>query len=240
LRETTNRPGSSLITRLVLQWFIHNGRDFPWRKTKNPYDIFIAEILLRRTQAERVVETYLQLIKRYPTPEHLAHADACELRQFFQPLGLIRRADLLIEAGKRILLDHKGLIPNDLCSLSTLPGMGIYSSRAIMCLAFGKPVPMIDESSGRLLRRVFGLHAIGPAFSDRELLRTAAAIVPVEHPREFNLGLLDIASIYCHHNVPACLKCPIRRVCSYRHHPRKCKLLRSECCISVFKGSLNH
>lgn len=206
---------SNLFAKLVLQWSANNTRDFPWRKTLNPYHIFIAEVLLRRTQAERVVESYLQLIKRYPTPDSLSRADVCKLRKFFQPLGLVRRADLLTEACKRIVYEYGGQIPNNIDAVSTLPGMGIYSSRAVICLAFGEPVPMIDESSGRLLRRVFNLDPKGPAYSDRELLRIAETIIPAEHAREFNLGLLDVAFAYCHHSLPDCLHCPIGKICSH-------------------------
>ena len=203
------------IPQLVLQWFASNGRDFPWRSSIHPYNIFIAEILLRRTQAERVVESYLKLIERYLTPESLSHADIQELRRLFQPLGLVRRADQVVAAAKRIVDSYDGLIPNNLCDLSTLPCVGIYSARAIMCLSFGAVVPMIDESSGRLLQRVFNLQSRGPAYRDRQLLKIAETIIPAENARNFNLGLLDVASTYCHHNTPDCSKCPLAKICSY-------------------------
>lgn len=203
------------LTKLVLQWFACNGRIFPWRKTMDPYYIFIAEILLRRTQAKRVVETYLTLIKRYPTPEELSQANICELREMFKPLGLIRRADWLVDAAKRIVSEYGGLVPNNLDELSTLPGMGTYSSRAVVCLAFGKAVPMIDEGSGRLLRRMLNLANKGPAYSDPELLKIAEAIVPIKHARNFNLALLDIASAYCHLKSPRCTICPLTSLCKY-------------------------
>jgi A/G-specific adenine glycosylase len=205
------------FSQLVLQWFTSNGRDFPWRNTSNPYHIFVAEILLRRTQAERVVETYRKLIGKYPTPKHLSQANIQELRGIFRPLGLINRANLLIEAATRIVDQYDGEIPSKINLVSTLPGMGIYSSRAVVCLAFREPVPMIDESSGRLIRRVLNLEGKLPAYSDRQLLQTATALIPAGWAREFNLGLLDIASAFCHHNVPDCLNCPLRSVCSYCH-----------------------
>jgi A/G-specific adenine glycosylase len=203
------------FTKVVLQWFTHNGRDFPWRKTANPYNIFVAESLLRRTKANQVVETYLILIERYPTPEALSNVDMNELRQIIQPLGLVKRADLLIGAAKRIVQEHGGMIPNDLHMLSALPGIGIYSSRAILCLSFNAAVPMIDESSGRLLRRVLDLPSNGPAYSDRKLLKIAETIIPVDSARAFNLGMLDIAFAYCHHNIANCPRCPLNGICIY-------------------------
>jgi len=209
---------SSTLAHLVLQWFAYNGRDFPWRKTMNPYHILIAEILLRRTQANRVVEPYLRLIERFPTPEALSHADISELRQLFQPLGLIKRADWLIDGAKLIVREHNGLVPSSLDTLSTLPGMGVYSSRAVICLAYDEAVPMVDESSGRLLRRLLNRSPSGPAYSDRQLLKIAEAILPAEHARDFNLGLLDIAYVYCHYKLPDCPNCPLVRICSYSHN----------------------
>jgi A/G-specific adenine glycosylase len=161
------------------------------------------------------------LTKRYPTPEKLASADVSELREFFQPLGLVRRAHLLINAAKRIVCEHGGRIPGSIKAISDLPGMGIYSSRAVACLAFGESVPMVDESSGRLLRRVLNLEGEVPAYSDMQLLKIATSIVPAQHAREFNLGLLDIASAFCHHDIPSCPNCPLTKVCSYYHKPLK-------------------
>jgi A/G-specific adenine glycosylase len=207
-----------LLNRLVIQWFANNGRDFPWRKTMDPYHVLIAEVLLRRTQAKRVVEPYGYLIQRYPTPDNLAHADVYELRKFFKPLGLVKRADLLIKAAKCIVCEHGGQIPNKIKAVSSLPGMGIYSSCAVVCLAFGESVPMIDESTGRLLKRVFDIHLRGPAYSNREFLEMAASIVPMEQARDFNLGLIDLAAAFCHHTSPDCCNCPIARLClDYRN-----------------------
>jgi A/G-specific adenine glycosylase len=199
----------------VLEWFAKNGRDFPWRKANNPYYVLIAEILLRRTQANRVVEPYLGIIKRFPTPEDLSHADVSELRQWFQPLGLIKRADWLIDTAKQIVSEHAGIVPSSLDVLSKLTGMGVYSSRAVLCLAYGKAVPMIDESSGRLLRRILNQSSNCPAYSDRRLLKIAEDILPTEHARDFNLGLLDIAYSYCHYKLPDCPNCPLVEICSF-------------------------
>lgn len=170
---------------------------------------------MRRTHAERVVETYREMIRRYPTPEDLSRADAQKLRKIFSSLGLFRRADVFIEAAKKIVREYGGRIPNNISQVSTLPGMGIYSSRAVVCLAFGEPVPMIDESSGRLTRRVLNLEGRSPAYSDKKLLRIAVAIIPVQFAREFNLGLLDIASAFCHHDIPDCSLCPLTKVCAH-------------------------
>lgn len=206
---------SNLLPQLVLEWFSLNGRSFPWRESREPYHIIIAEILLRRTQAKRVVDSYLKLIKEYPNPEALSKADLQELHEIFRPLGLVKRAETLVEISNRIMHNYKGQIPNKISEIAELPGMGIYGSHALLCLAFNEKVPMIDESSGRLLRRVYNLSTEGPAYSDKKLLQTAKSIVPTHYSREFNLGLLDIAAAFCHSKTPDCLNCPLTEVCSH-------------------------
>jgi A/G-specific adenine glycosylase len=242
-RLSRKKAALDCFSQPVIQWFANNGRDFPWRNTKNSYHIFLAEILLRQTQAERVVGPYLRLIERYPTSEALSRASVGNLRKWFRPLGLVRRADQLISGTKLIMSKHGGLIPRSLDALLTLPGLGEYSARAVACLAFGAKVPMIDESSGRLLRRVFNLEPRGPAYCDRQLLEIAEALIPAENARGFNLGLLDIASAYCHHNTPNCLDCPIGKICSYSLNctsvaektPSKLQSSRRSARINVFK-----
>ena len=132
---------------------------------------------------------------------------------WFRPLGLIKRANVLIECSKVVLENYNGFLPSKINQLLNLPGLGQYSARAVACLAFDAAVPMIDESSGRLLRRVFGFPSNKPAYSDKELLKIAADLLPNNSPREFNLGLLDIAAAYCHVRNPDCSKCPLSFFC---------------------------
>lgn len=221
----SNRTRSSLqnlrptkpesLHRLVICWFSANSRRFPWRDTENPFHVLIAEVLLRQTQAQRVVGPYMELITRYPNPEALASADVEELRAWFRPLGLVRRADNLVRTAQAITENYGGAIPNDLGAVLSLRGIGTYGARAILCLSFGERVPMIDESSGRLLRRMFGLAFRGPAYNDRDLLRQASELLPQKSVKEFNLGLLDIAARFCHAREPDCNACPLLEACVY-------------------------
>ena len=197
----------------VVSWFHSNGRDFPWRETRNPYHILIAEVLLRQTQAARVVGPYIYLITTYPDPASLAEADVDALRLWFKPLGLVRRADRLVECARRLIRDYEGRVPRDLKDLQSLPGIGRYSARATLCMAFNDPLPMIDEGSGRVLRRILGLSDTGPAYSDVLLADVAETILPGRHAREFNLGLIDIGAAYCHPRMPGCPKCPLVEGC---------------------------
>ena len=199
----------------VQRWFARYGRIFPWRSTENTFHILLAEVLLRRTQAERVVEPYLDLVGRYPDVWCMAKADVSCLREWFRPLGLISRADQLVHLANAIVTEHAGEVPRDLGHLMRLPGLGRYSARAVACLAYGDAVPMVDESSGRILRRLTALSETRPAYSDRGLLSDATSLLPHSGSRAFNLGLLDIAARYCHVGSPSCGRCPLRRFCAY-------------------------
>lgn len=201
--------------KAVLAWFEQNGRDFPWRNTSNPFHVLVAEVLLRQTQAKRVANPYLDLIERYPDPRTLAKADVNALRLWFKPLGLVRRADLLVEAAQVLLKEHGGDVPRDLESLLKLPGIGRYIAGATLCLSFGEPFPMVDEASGRVLRRVLGMNSEGPAYTDSNLLNAAETLLPHPMVKEFNLGLIDIAAAHCSPRKPKCTTCPVAKYCSY-------------------------
>ena len=203
------------LQQRVVDWYAKYGRDFPWRKTSNPYYILVAEVLLRRTQADRVVVPYLELIAKYPTIGDMAAADVVWLRDRFKPLGLVNRADRLVEAARDTVEQHGGELPQSLNQMIGLPGLGEYSARAVLCTAYGTPVPMVDESSGRLFRRLLGLSSVGPAYSDKKLRAQAEKLIPVETGKAFNLGLLDIAAAFCRVSGPKCVHCPLRIFCSW-------------------------
>jgi len=203
------------LRRTVLNWYSVNGRDFPWRQTDSAYQILVAEVLLRQTQAARVRGPFLALIGQYPSATHLAQADLRGLREWFRPLGLVRRADHLIHAAQTLLAKHHGLVPSDRDMLLALPGVGEYAANAILCQAFGARVPMIDEGSGRVLRRVLGIACSRPAYRDRRLACLARSILPRRYVREFNLALVDLADRYCHPRRPDCGACPLGILCSF-------------------------
>ena len=215
MKDSEITGGQFQFHRAVLDWYRSRGRDFPWRSTCDAFHILVAEVLLRQTQANRVVEPYLELIDKYPSVEALADAERIELSEWFNSLGLVRRADNLIKASRLIVEKHGGCVPRDLNALMSLPGVGTYTSRAVLSLAFRIPVPMVDESSGRLFRRFWGLPKKGPSYNDRTLLRFAEHLIPRNQSREFNLGVLDIAAAYCHVRNPICAGCPLENDCAY-------------------------
>ena len=217
--KTNNAEKTKGLQNAVLSWFTDHGRDFPWRNTNNAFFILIAESLLRQTQAERVVEPYLTLISKFPDPQSMAQADVAQLREWFHPLGLVKRADRLVETSKILVRDFAGRVPHRLDQLKELPGLGEYSARALLCLAYNIQVPMIDGGSGRVLRRILNFHSKRPAYSDRKLIATAEKMLPKGFARSLNLGLIDIAAYYCHVKKPSCLLCPLTKICIFNNSP---------------------
>jgi len=215
--KTNNAEKTKGLQNAVLSWYVDHGRDFPWRNTDNAFFILIAEVLLRQTQAERVANPYLALISKFPDPQSMAQADVTQLREWFHPLGLVKRADRLVETSKIIVRDFTGKVPNRLEQLMEFPGLGEYSARAVLCLAYNIQVPMIDEGSGRVLRRILNLQSEKPAYSDRRLIATAERMLPKGFARSFNLGLIDIAAVYCYPQKPSCLSCPLNWNCMFNN-----------------------
>ena len=199
----------------VVAWFRENGRVFPWRGIQNPYHFLVAEVLLRQTQAPRVVAPYLDLIAMYPDPESLAQANVASLRRHFRTLGLVSRADRLVECARILVQQHGGQVPQGVRQLEALPGLGRYSARAVLCLAYGQAVPMIDEGSGRVLRRVLGQNVSGSSYTSRPLMQAAEEILPESSAAEFNLGLIDIAARFCRPRTTLCSECPLVSDCEH-------------------------
>ena len=202
------------IRRIVLDWYRCNGRDFPWRASPSPYRVLVAEVLLRQTQAFRVVGTFTKIVQQYPSPPFLADARPERLREDFRALGLVKRADNLVAIGRQICAEHGGEVPADFDALVSLPGVGRYGANSILCLGFGKPLAMVDGGVARLLRRVLGMYSIkkGP---DSTVWGLAEAIVPFDSSADFNLGLLDLATQMCKPKFPLCTGCPLSTAC---HH----------------------
>ncbi|WP_144440290.1 A/G-specific adenine glycosylase [Limnochorda pilosa] len=212
MRDTSWRRKT---TATVVYWFRRNGRHYPWRTSTDPFHVLLAEILLRRTQADRVVPTYLELTHRFPSPMAMARANPQSLRRLLQPLGLVRRADCIIETSRLLVRQHAGRVPRNLEALLQLPGVGAYSARAVLCTAFNDPVPMVDESSGRLMRRLMDLPGRGAAYADHRLRRAAEEFLPKHRSKEFNLGILDIAAAFCRPTKPLCKACPVAHLCEH-------------------------
>lgn len=210
------RTIKAIRTRLVT-WYRRHGSDLPWRRTRDPYALLVAEVLLQRTPRARVAPVFSTIVKQFPTVGHLAAASVEDIHASLAPLGLVRRADRLVAAARAAVERHGAIIPDRLDDLESLPGVGPYVARAVLCFAFGRPEVLVDAVSSRVYRRLFGLVAsTGKPGQDVKALATL--LVPKRTSREFNYGILDLAGTYCRRTRPECSECPLRRTC--RSAPR--------------------
>jgi len=206
------------IQTRLLDWFRISGRQFPWRRTCDPYAVLLAEKLLQQTSVrESLVQAYNDLLTAYPTPAALAEADWNDIRVTIHPLGLHYRAQELVELAREISEKHGGCIPQDLKSLLALPGVGDYIARAELCFAFGQDVPIVDTNVARILYRLFGLPGPMPAnpARKRSLIELAGSLLPTGQSREFNLAMLDLGALICKVPAPECNLCPLSSICEF-------------------------
>jgi len=201
----------------LLRWFKGNSREFPWReKTRTPFQILIAEMLLRKTRAENVVEVYRSLIRDYPNPKALAGADTRTLEKTLRPLGLFKlRAKAMKGLSKNLVLNHHAHVPKDYGGLMALPHVGRYAANATLCFAFGERAPIVDANVQRIYSRIFGLKKSTEIHRAEHLWNFASKILPKKAFRDYNLALLDFAAKICKPNKPVCHVCFSRDMCRY-------------------------
>ncbi|MGE5658459.1 MAG: A/G-specific adenine glycosylase [Actinomycetota bacterium] len=196
-------------------WASQNLRDFPWRRTSDPYAIFIAEFLLQKTGATTADSVYQTFIERYPNLASLAAAPLEDVACLLQPLGLHFRAERLCQSVQIILEQHSGKIPEREAELLELPGVGLYTARSICANAFSQPAAVLDTNVARILERFFGL--IGNRVKSRckLLWKAAEQVAPKTDVSRWNLTLLDLGALVCTAKNPRCSDCPLHDRCHY-------------------------
>lgn len=205
-----------VMRRRLIEWGRQNFRNFPWRFTTDPYFILISEILLHRTRAEQVVPFYLELIKRYPTVVTLANAKLSDLKMLLYPLGLRWRVEKMHLMAKEIVKRYSGKIPYEKKKLLALPGISQYIAGAVLCFAYGKPEPLLDTNTVRVIGRLFGLSVTDSSRRSKKFEKLMYAFLDKDNPREFNYALLDLAAIIClKKTLPRCSICPLKEFCKY-------------------------
>jgi len=202
----------------LLSWYKSEQRKFPWRETSEPYKVLIAEKLLQQTKARKqVVDTYLELINVYPSPEALAQADLDALYKLVEPLGLRYRANELIAMAAEIVERHHGVVPSDFKDLLRLSGVGQYCARAVICFAYKQPIAIVDTNVARWLHRLCGTTEPLPANPARKkyLYDLVTDVLPEDSVQDFNFAILDLCALVCRSSTPKCHDCPLQKYCSY-------------------------
>jgi A/G-specific adenine glycosylase len=207
--------------RRIRAWGRANVRSFPWRSRRQPYEILVAEMMLRRTQAKQVVPVYERFLLRFPIVGMLAHADDKEVAVLLRPLGLAWRVPSFRAMAREVVSSYDGQVPTDRNSLMALPGVGPYVADAVRCLSLNIPGPIVDTNTVRVAARYFGFPY------NAESRRRAAVRVAVSelasrvNARESNLALLDFAAGVCTARAPKCNHCPVSELCKSAEAPRR-------------------
>ena len=202
------------FTRSILAWYDGGHRDLPWRRTKDPYRIWISEIMLQQTRAETVVSYYERFLARYPDVRALASAPQEELLKSWEGLGYYSRARSLQKAAQVIVERYGGELPADLTALRALPGIGDYTAGAIASIAFGIPAAAVDGNVERVLCRYDAVtEDVGTPAVRRKIAARAQALVPADRPGAFANAMMEMGATMCTPRSPKCLLCPVRESC---------------------------
>jgi A/G-specific adenine glycosylase len=192
----------------LLRWYRRSSRDLPWRRTRDPYAIWVAEVMLQQTQVATVLPYYRRFMTRFPDPARLAAASEEEVLALWSGLGYYRRARSLQAAARQVVECHAGRLPADPCELRRLPGIGRYTAGAIASIAFDLCEPVLDGNVRRVLTRI-----IADDPEERRLWEIAAQLADGPDPGDLNQALMELGALICTPRDPSCDACPLSRHC---------------------------
>jgi A/G-specific adenine glycosylase len=205
------------IQQKLLQWYGKNKRDLPWRRTRDPYAIWISEMMLQQTQVATVIPYYERFLKSFPTVRHLASADLSDVLRIWEGLGYYSRARNLHKAARTIVTRFDGIIPENSENLLTLPGIGRYTAGAILSIAFNKDAPILDGNVKRVVARIFAIPGNPKEVKTEQVLwEISEALIPRGHASSFNQALMELGAIVCTPKAPQCPVCPLHDACKAR------------------------
>ncbi len=209
------RPGDlSRFQRALLSWFERHRRDLPWRRTRDPYRIWVSEIMLQQTRVAAAIPYYQRFVARFPSPRHLARAPISSVLAIWSGLGYYARARNLYRAAKAVLARHSGHFPRTLQAALALPGIGNYTAAAILSIAYGEPLAALDGNAVRVLCRLAALRADPREITARrKLQQLASALLPPSAPGDWNQAVMELGATVCAPVSPACPRCPVKRWC---------------------------
>jgi A/G-specific adenine glycosylase len=219
LSKTEDSTSTSRFQKRLLGWFDQHKRDLPWRRDRDPYRVWLSEIMLQQTRVAAVMNHYEKFLQRFPTVAKLASAREASVLAAWSGLGYYRRARTLHAAAKKIVKEHRGEFPGNAEGLRALPGIGRYTAAAVSSIAFEQPIAVVDGNVERVLQRVRGKNLAG-----EELWRAAGELLNRKRPGDFNQAMMELGATVCSPRKPACLLCPVSDLCATRgelHAPTK-------------------
>ena len=207
------------LRRRLLAWFQVNQRDHPWRASRDPYAIWVSEVMLQQTQVTAVIPFFNKFLIRFPNITELALANEQEVLKHWEGLGYYRRARHLHQAAQLIVREHAGLFPRKAADASELPGLGRYTLGAVLSQAFDQRLPIVDANVARILCRLLAwTKELETKETQDWLWTTARSLLPMKQVGDFNQALMELGQTLCTTSQPSCLLCPLRDLC--RGHVR--------------------
>jgi A/G-specific adenine glycosylase len=205
------------LRRRLSAWYQRHARDLPWRRSHDPYRVWISEVMLQQTQVATVRDYFRRFVRELPNVRRLAAADEEQVLRLWEGLGYYRRARQLHAAARQIVADHGGRFPHDVDTLQCLPGIGRYTAGAIASIAFDRRAPILEANTMRLLCRLVGYRGDPlKAPGQRLLWGTAEDILPRKNVAQFNQALMELGSLVCTPAEPRCDACPLSGLCRAR------------------------
>lgn len=203
------------VRNALVTWFEEEKRDLPWRKTKNPYKIWVSEVMLQQTKVDTVIPYYERFIAKYPSLESLANADEEELLKEWEGLGYYTRARNLQAGVREVAEEYNGVVPNTRKEISKLKGVGPYTAGAVLSIAYGVPEHAVDGNVMRVLSRLLLIKEdIAKPKTKKVFEEAVMELIDVDNASAFNQGLMELGAVICTPTKPKCLLCPVREYCT--------------------------
>lgn len=199
----------------LIDWFNNEKRDLPWRHTRDPYKIWVSEVMLQQTRVDTVIPYYNRFIDRFPTPESLAYANEEELLKMWEGLGYYSRARNLQAGVREVVETYNSVVPNNRPDISKLKGVGPYTAGAILSIAYNQPEHAVDGNVMRVLSRVLHIYDDIALPKTKKVFEEAVSeLIDSQNPSAFNQGLMELGALICTPTSPKCLLCPVRDTCA--------------------------
>src|SRR6201988_312658 len=214
-------PASSFprFRKNLLAWFAKFRRDLPWRRSKDPYRIWLSEIMLQQTRVTAVIPYYEKLLARFPDIQSLAEAPEEEVLRLWSGLGYYSRARNLQKAAQQIVARHDSKFPDRLEEVLALPGIGNYTAAAILSIAYGKKLAVLDGNVARVLARLGAIRGdLRSGKRWQQLQKTADSLLARRAPGDWNQAMMELGATLCTPRSPQCLLCPVSDFCQARKH----------------------
>ncbi|CAL2079803.1 A/G-specific adenine glycosylase [Tenacibaculum sp. 190524A05c] len=211
--------------KTLINWYLKNNRDLPWRKTKSPYEIWLSEIMLQQTRVAQGLPYFLKFTEAFPTVFDLANAEESEVLKLWQGLGYYSRARNLHFTAKYVANELNGVFPNSYKGLLKLKGVGDYTASAIASICFDEPAAVVDGNVYRVLSRFYGIDTpINTTEGIKQFKELAQSIIQEEEPGRYNQAIMDFGALHCKPKSPLCNECPLASNCIALEHEKVSEL----------------